>query len=127
MAWFGSIGNISNPPEPTPSGADGLTYDLDINGGDWSMTVTEYNNGVQTNQEVFDVDDVASNPATFGDLIITGVGDYYMVKPNYVDGKSIKYNDVLYSGDNAIEFSEGDTYLPAYSTQSISNLIGWVE
>ena len=112
---------ISTPP-PTPSGADGLSYDIEID-GNWDMTVTEYNNGVQSNQETFDIDTVISTPATFGDLIITGTSsdDQYIVKPNSADGKSIKYNDVIYSGDTII------IQQPAYSTDTITGLLGWIE
>lgn len=86
------------------------------------MTVTEYNNGVQSDQETFDIDVVTSTPATFGDLIITGGGqDEYIVKPNSADGKSIKYNDVIYSGDTII------IQHPAYSTDTITGLLGWIE
>lgn len=112
---------------PSPSGADGYTYDLSVD-NNYTLNVVEYNNGTQTQADSFTDSDL-SNPVTFGDIIISyNIGaDAFIIKPNYVDGKSIKLNNVLYSGNNEIEFISGETGLPSYAESQIYTLTGWIE
>lgn len=112
---------------PTPSGADGYTYDLSVD-NNYTLNVVEYNNGTQTQTDSFTDSDL-SNPVTFGDIIISyNIGaDAFIIKPNYVDGKSVKLNNVLYSGNNEIEFISGETGLPSYAESQTYTLTGWIE
>lgn len=114
-------------PAPTPSGADGYTYDLSVD-NNYTLNVVEYNNGIQTQTDSFTDSDL-SNPVTFGDIIISyNIGaDAFIIKPNYVDGKSVKLNNVLYSGNNEIEFISGETGLPSYAESQTYTLTGWIE
>ncbi len=115
---------LDEPTPPTPSGADGLTYSLSVN-NNYHLNIIEYDNGVQSQTTSLNDEDLdhGSTPVTFGDLIISyGTNDVFVIKPNYVDGKSIKYEDVLYSGDNII------VSIPDYAeTQDDYEMIGWVE
>lgn len=116
-----------SPTPPTPSGADGYTYDLSVD-NNYTLNVVEYNNGIQTQTDSFTDSDLSS-PVTFGDIIISyNIGaDAFIIKPNYVDGKSVKLNNVLYSGNNEIEFISGETGLPSYAESQTYTLTGWIE
>lgn len=108
---------------PTPSGADGLTYNLSVD-NNYHLNIIEYDNGVQSQTTSLNDEslDYGNTPVTFGDLIISyGTGDVFIIKPNYNDNKSIKYNDVLYSGDNEI------LSLPDYYESDPYTLTGWIE
>lgn len=112
-------------PTPTPSGADGLTYDVSVD-NNYTLHLTEYDNGTQS-QTASLTDSDLSSPVTFGDIVISYANDNFIIKPDYTNGKSIKYDNVLYSGDNAIEFYEGEAGLPDYAEQGTFTLIGWIE
>ena len=108
---------------PTPSGADGLTYSLSVD-NNYHLNIIEYDNGVQSQTTSLNDEDLdyGSTPVTFGDLIISyDVNDVFVIKPNYNDNKAIKYNDVVYSGNNEI------LSLPDYTESSTYTLTGWIE
>ena len=111
---------------PTPSsGADGLTYEVSVD-NNYTLHLIEYDNGTQS-QTASLTDSDLSSPVTFGDIVISYANDTFIIKPDYTNGKSIKYDNVLYSGDNAIEFYEGEAGLPDYAEQGTFTLIGWIE
>ena len=116
---------LDTPTPPTPSGADGLTYEVSVD-NNYTLHLIEYDNGTQS-QTASLTDSDLSSPVTFGDIVISYANDNFIIKPDYTNGKSIKYDNVLYSGDNAIEFYEGEAGLPDYAEQGTFTLIGWIE
>lgn len=118
--------SVAEPTPPTPSGADGYTYDVSVD-SDYNLAIIEYNNGVQSQSITVSDSDLNNNPVTFGDLILTyesSPDDIYVIKPNAAGGKSIKYEDTVYSGDTTA------LTLPSYTMTDPDPhpiLIGWIE